>query len=383
MIVIGGETGSGKSMFASFLSRALDNCSVIEGDFFMKSVFCEKERELLEALGCLSYGNDGHIMARSFYSCRADFDKTISIVAPCMDMHIWEEAQRKDVSKPLIVEWSHIHQLSVWRKAEWRFRVTARDEIKIDRLLWRDEDTVQRQSMENRKRVQSKLVAGKITDTENDVIIVENNGTVADLLRTAEKYAEIIRTGKKYFFLTGPHGCGKTYLSRQLASERDDIILFDCGPEMRQLYRDSGGAGRLRDWIEENNQKNGALYTEKQVVNRLEQKLRLRDCRIVIIIGVRSMGHIRIFCNQLGIPRVKIIYVECEPELRKQQIEMRSGQPISEEKFRKMDEHDSWMGLEKVRDYVNLHSETCRVIRNSGTNTEIFLNMLSDILNEK
>lgn len=214
------------------------------------------------------------------------------------------------------------------------------------------------------------------------MIIIENNGDVADLCRTAEKCAEIIRTGKKYFFLTGQHGCGKTYLSHQLVRGRDDIILFDCGPEMRQLYRDGGGVGRLRDWIDENNQKNGALYTEKQVVNRLEQNLWHSDCRIVIIIGVRSMEHISIFCNQLEIPQVKIIYVECEPELRKQQVEMRSGKPISEEKFRKMDEHDSWMGLEKVRDYVNSHSETCRVIWNNGTNAEIFVKMLSDILDE-
>jgi len=195
--MIGGEMGSGKSTFAHFLSENLNDSCIIEGDYFMKLSFHEKEKELLTAFGSLKYSKDGHIKARSFYSCQEDFERALTIICPHIHEQLCEEIKRNQSHYYIIIEWSHIHILHLWNSADYKFFILADDEKKINRLLKRDEDNKLGQSQNNKNRITKKILAGKISDIDYDTDVVTNNGSIDNLRQIAKTYAKEIEKRRK------------------------------------------------------------------------------------------------------------------------------------------------------------------------------------------
>jgi len=168
-------------------------------------------------------------------------------------------------------------------------------------------------------------------------------------------------------FLTGPHGAGKTEISKLLTSYGFEPI--DLGPTIRRLHAESGTELGMRDWCLKGEQLYGPHFTDKVLateMNRLlgstgESKSAFSD---LLVVGSRSVSGINYLKSEVqhtsGYQDV-IIFLDASEEILRRNYNQREGKEYSPEQFAEILEHDRKMGIDSIRSISDY------VIRNEGT----------------
>ena len=141
-IGVTGPTGSGKSTFVEFLAKDLPNCFIIYVDQIMKQGFNKYYDILTDLLGPLESWPDGRVKTRNFNSTPERFSTSIEIIIPFMNKTLAAQLNNlSDGTNIIILDWAHLPILSVWDSLDKKYIISTKDDLRLQRLIDRDDAT--------------------------------------------------------------------------------------------------------------------------------------------------------------------------------------------------------------------------------------------------
>jgi dephospho-CoA kinase len=175
-------------------------------------------------------------------------------------------------------------------------------------------------------------------------------------------------------FLTGVHGAGKTEAANIIKFENPETEIFDTGPILRNLYRESNTPlSTFGEWIKEGEKLEGLDFTNRllkeTILGGINFKKPLINKASPTIVGCRSMRAI----NYIDTNNPIIVYIETPIEVARERYNFRENKKLSFLEFNDLLEEEKKMGIDGIK------SNATFTIENSGS-IETFSDSLSQML---
>lgn len=150
----------------------------------------------------------------------------------------------------------------------------------------------------------------------------------------------------KVLFLVGPHASGKTYSTKEYIANKNDVMMIDTGPIMREIHNKMSPGTLMREWIEQIELNYGKDITSKLISGAIERIIANSDCNKFIVIGFRTLDGIKYTVRSLNLKNFGILYVDASQELLYQNYLTREKNEISFDDFKDylQDELESGLG---------------------------------------
>lgn len=180
-------------------------------------------------------------------------------------------------------------------------------------------------------------------------------------------------------FIAGPHGAGKTCITRLLCQHGFSSI--DLGPCLRDMWRREATGFTFDEYIRRNEELYGKHFTDQALsteINRLLQESSTRiDVLDLLVTGNRTIDGIHYIKDHcLDMRRKTIFYIDADEQVLFMRYCAREGRKLTLEEFQKILEKDCVMGLEAIKADANF------VILNNGTLEDFQNRVFSVIFNE-
>lgn len=155
----------------------------------------------------------------------------------------------------------------------------------------------------------------------------------------------------KTIFIIGHHGVGKTYLMNSYVDD-DSIYTFDAGPFLRRKKEVEAPKMSMGDWVDELETKYGYFATTELMAKEIGTNIKEHNYKVLLIFGFRHLDCIERLIEILRIDNWKVVYLDAEFHLIKQNYENRENIKISDKTFeRELEEENKW-GLGELREWV-------------------------------
>jgi tRNA (cmo5U34)-methyltransferase len=188
---------------------------------------------------------------------------------------------------------------------------------------------------------------------------------------------------KKSLFVVGPHAVGKTFTVNKYLEDNNGISSFDTGPTMRKLFALLGNDyDNILAWVNDLTNKHGADYVTKLLCDKL---ISSNPYQNLFILGYRQIENIKHMQRHYPVEKNKILYIDGEFELLKNNYEFRTGEQIGNDAFKKkLDGEQDW-GLRDLKNWVKKNPLEAIYFRKQSNDDHIDLLMdeFFDIVNLK
>ena len=150
------------------------------------------------------------------------------------------------------------------------------------------------------------------------------------------------------YYFCGHRGSGKNYLANQI-SNRVPIEIIDTGPTIRKVYGEHNEKKlSFKDWMAYYENKYGKDFSNMIICKSTQIDLE----KNYIVIGYRSLEGIEYFNQFFAINQFKIIFIDGDLELFKNNYNKREKTNFTTEDYQKIVEIEELMGINKLREFV-------------------------------
>ena len=158
------------------------------------------------------------------------------------------------------------------------------------------------------------------------------------------------------YFIVGPNGVGKTFFANKFSNDTN-IKTFDTGPILRNIYKSRNLNIPFSKWIQIGETEYGDNFAIGLICEEIKKDF--NSSNDIIIIGNRSIDGINYTINKLNITNYSIIYLDASFHCLKTNYESREKKLLTDKEFNKLIVGGNKMGLDKLKEYVISHPESC------------------------
>ena len=159
----------------------------------------------------------------------------------------------------------------------------------------------------------------------------------------------------KTIFIIGHHGVGKTHLMNNYINN-NNIYTFDAGPFLRGKKEDENPEMSMKEWVEKLEEKYGYFATTELMAKEIKNNITEQNYKALLIFGFRHLDCIEHLIEILQIDDWRVVYLDADFQLIKQNYEKRENIKISDRTFeRELEEENKW-GLGELRQWVENNS---------------------------
>ena len=177
------------------------------------------------------------------------------------------------------------------------------------------------------------------------------------------------------YYFCGHRGSGKNFFANQIANSIP-IQIVDTGPIIRNVYKKYNKKNQtFKEWLEYNESKHGADFTNKVIC----RATKFSPDRDYIIIGYRSLHGIKYFCDFFKIRNFKIIFIDGNYELFRDNYNARENMQISREEYQRIVDIENSMGIQELRDFAKKDKKIAEYYYKLENNDIIYNDLIKDM----
>lgn len=177
------------------------------------------------------------------------------------------------------------------------------------------------------------------------------------------------------YYVCGHRGCGKNYLSNQLA-QNTKMEIVDTGPLIRGAYTKFNQENlTFGEWMKKNETKYGENFSNELICRMAN----IKPQKDYIVIGYRSLNGIKYFQDFFNINGYIIIFIDGDFELFRNNYNKRENLYISKEDYAKIVSIENLMGIQELRDFSKSNPKNGRYFYKTKNDDTIYNSILMEM----